>query len=69
MADYGSQDVKCPFYKKDNKTKIICEGVINDTCTQPFKSTKKKEIYKNNYCCTFHYKECPYFKLLDRKYD
>lgn len=69
MSDYGSQDVKCPFYKGESKNIIKCEGAINDICTQPFRSKKKKEIHKSEYCNTFNCKECPYYKMLNQKYE
>lgn len=69
MADYGSQDTKCPFYKSESKKTINCEGVINSVCTQPFKTQKKKEFYKSEYCNTFNCINCPYHKMLDRKYE
>lgn len=69
MAEYGSQDVKCPYYRGDIEKSIKCEGAINKICTQPFKSHQKKETYKEKYCCSFNYKNCPYCKMLDRKYE
>lgn len=68
MANYGSQDIKCPYYKSDVSKKINCEGVITKFCTQTFKSEKMKELYKEKCCCSYDYKKCPYCKMLDQNY-
>ena len=68
MANYGSQDFKCPYYKGDDEKKINCEGTFTNFCTQIFKSEKKKKLYKEEYCCSFDYKKCPYCKMLDQNY-
>lgn len=69
MANYGTQDVKCPFYKGEDEKTIKCEGVISDSCTQPFKNGKKKEAHKEIYCDCYNFKNCPYHKILSKKYN
>lgn len=68
MANYGNQDIQCPFYKKDEDKKINCEGAVTGICTQLFRSKNKKDLYKNEYCC-LNYKNCPYYTLLYRDYE
>ena len=68
MANYGTQDVICPYYVNETNREIICEGVINNTCSQPFRSQKNKNIFKDKYCNSFNYKKCPYSEMLEQLY-
>ena len=67
MADYGSQNVKCPFYKGEDEKKIICEGIIAPICVHIFKSAKKKVLTKKTFCDN-NYESCEHSKNLERKY-
>lgn len=66
IAEYGSQDVVCPFYHSETNRALSCEGVINKICMQHFVSNRQKQEHKDKYCNTFNYKNCLYAKgLLD----
>lgn len=62
ISNYGSQDVKCPFYIREENTDLICEGAINKYCIHHFKSNRQKQEHKEKFCNTFDYKNCIYFK-------
>lgn len=69
MADYGTENVKCPFYcsKQNDNYRIKCEGVVKGTTTQlTFVGSKNK--YLREYCCV-DYKQCRIYKMLITKYD
>lgn len=47
---YGSQNVKCPFYKDETKNSIRCEGAFSATVTNNFANTKDKYAYMKAFC-------------------
>lgn len=67
MSEYGSQDVKCPFYSKETKNTIKCEGVFCESCVYIFFSAIKKRSHKRQYCNT-HYENCPHYADVIKKY-
>ena len=66
--DYGSADIKCPFYKSETRNAIKCEGVFSKTCIFNFANATKKCVHKEKYCNRFNYKECPHAKNIKNKY-
>jgi hypothetical protein len=43
--------IKCPFYSKEEKQKIFCEGVQDRTTIQlAFDSKDELRTYKDQYC-------------------
>lgn len=68
MGDFGSQDVKCPFYldKQNDKYRIKCEGVVKGVTTQlTFRGDKM--WYMKDFCCK-NYEKCRIFKAINEKY-
>lgn len=65
---YGSEDVKCPFYRQETRNAIKCEGVFCETCTFNFADQIKKKEHKKKYCNHFNYKKCPHAKKVIIKY-
>ena len=76
MASYkklcwDAADVRCPFYKKDNRTErsIRCEGFDEDCLVESrFHTLAHMEKHM---CCYFvsRYEECPVYKsTYDSKY-
>ena len=64
---YGSQDVKCPFYKDETKNTIRCEGIFSEAISNNFEHSNKKHIHRKTYCCT-NYSNCPLYKSVYAKY-
>lgn len=64
---YGSEDVKCPFYKQETRSAIKCEGDFAESCTYGFKNPDKKKKHKERYCNT-DYKKCPHYSEVEAKY-
>ncbi len=68
-TDWGTADVKCPFYKKEDPIRIVCEGIsAKSVCHNIFHTGKGKLNHKKRYCNTDNYKECILFQALLRKY-
>ena len=67
MSDYGSQDVKCPFYKGETKKEIKCEGEFTKKCVFEFDKLIHKRDFMHKYCNT-DYKKCPHFQRVNNKY-
>lgn len=61
IADYGSQDVLCPFYIGEEQNELRCEGGVTESAIQFFKSISQKMQYKKTYCNSFNYKNCLYY--------
>ena len=56
----------CPFYHKESKNSIICEGIDTDT-TNIIRFGIDKKYYKNRYCRS-RYEDCKLQKILMSKY-
>ena len=64
---FVSSDVLCPFYKAEDKTKIYCEGVVeNSSIHNAFSGGA--EPYKRSYCCK-NWQSCLISRMLESKYE
>ena len=62
-----SADVRCPFYRAEEKKVIHCEGVQeNSAIHNAFSGTV--DAYKARYCCDA-WEECLIAKMLWSKYE
>ena len=61
--------VKCPFYIKDERGEISCEGIIENTFTTVHMNPKRKPKYMAEYCCSYGYSTCPIYLAVAKKYD
>ncbi len=70
MSEYGTQDVKCPFYltHQEDQRRIKCEGPIKFTSTQLTFWKNQKEQYLKRFCCQ-NYSKCRIYKMLTEKYN
>lgn len=68
MADYGSTDIKCPFYlsKQGDRHRIKCEGPEKRTTTQV--TCVGEKIWYIRKFCGGDYWACRVYKMLDEKY-
>ena len=61
--------IMCPFYVRESKTAIVCEGVIGDTlCAQKFPSISEKARHEVDYCSREGGRRCPQFRAVSLKY-
>ena len=64
MGDYGSQDTLCPFYRREDKNAIKCEGIMDDSfISQYFCKSKDKQIHKDVFC-NHRYGNCEIYRML-----
>ena len=59
--------VLCPFYRKETKCSIYCEGIIDYSTNIVYLGNEKKR-HKEEYCKLYYYK-CPLHNSLIRKYN
>ena len=68
MKDWIDADVKCPFYRMQNKGRrtIGCEGIMaHTTVVHRFRRQEAMDGHLARFCAA-KYRECPYFKALMR---
>lgn len=66
---YISPYAQCPFYKSEERQKIMCEGVDdNSTIHLAFCDPSKKTSYRKRTCCD-KYDRCVIAQALGRKYE
>lgn len=70
MAEYGSQDVVCPYYCRSDKNRICCEGLeYRNTINLVFEDSSATERYREHFCNRIdNYKSCRVCDMLNRKY-
>lgn len=68
MKSYADKNVLCPFYSREEPTKLFCEGVVRGTSLNlNFRDTNLKVSYKNKLCKS-KYHDCLLCKALTKKY-
>lgn len=61
--------IVCPFYIREGKTTILCEGSIGNTiCAQKFKNIAQKARHEVDYCSREGGKRCPQYRAVSLKY-
>ena len=64
---YCDKSVRCPFYRKETKNSLKCDGLISNTCNHNFETAIQKKKHKSNYC-TWDYFNCHYYKQINIKH-
>lgn len=64
-----SARVLCPYYRREMKRSLSCEGFILGTQNQICFSEERKKWKWRRYYCEKHYRLCPLEYMLDRKYE
>jgi hypothetical protein len=61
---------RCPFYQKEYRLGICCDGIENDTnlTTMFFDEETKKDAYVRGHCTKVH-PDCKLYRLLMEKYE
>lgn len=71
MPNYsGGVTTVCPFYQRESKYQITCEGIISGSYTQTrFSSETEKLEFMMKACASFeHALRCPLARLLMQRY-
>lgn len=59
----------CPFYLRDEKKSITCEGFLNESRIKiEFRDSEQRENWQKNNCYLFRC-DCPYKKIIEKKYE
>lgn len=68
---WGDKFVKCPFYRKSDSNRIVCEGIrLGTTIHLVHEDQGKKKRYMNARCESIEgCRYCPIHSLLERLYD
>ena len=71
MAQWGAKFVKCPFYRRHDQNKIVCEGLeAGNTINLAYESSAERSRYMHERCNSIEgCKHCPIHALLDRKWE
>ncbi len=68
MARNEDAYTACPYYKRDDKQKICCEGIEPDTgIGLTFSSPARHKDYKNKYCRNC-WMRCQIAQMHNRRY-
>lgn len=67
---FGDETIICPYYVKSDQNSITCEGLedqsSNNSFRQWFRWPKKKQKWKQGYCCSFDYEQCPISQMIEQ---
>lgn len=68
MSTYGEQDIICPYYQKENKNQIQCEGLISTEYYggRQFDTPTQLKAFQKLYC-KGNYKNCEYALALEKR--
>lgn len=60
MANYTGGMAVCPFYQRESRLSIICEGYCEDQQVgMKFRTEEEKRAWQREYCLRFYYPRCP----------
>ena len=70
MAKKVDKNVECPYYRKDDGIRLICEGITTemDTVNLVFPNRKALLTYRRTKCSRC-WKDCAIKKLIDQKWN
>lgn len=71
MSSWAGRDVKCPFYKSNSPTQIVCEGIDDSTVLKLIFGNKEEcKKYMWKHCNSIkNYGNCWLAQMLEGKYD
>ena len=63
-----SPDVVCPFYRRHDKLRILCDGFVPGThMCMAFTSEQRRLAYIHGKCMDLeHYQQCPLYEALEK---
>jgi len=64
MSHYSNRTWICPFFKRDEKNAIFCEGG-----KVYFPEAKRCQEFASEYCGSHEYKKCTIAKMLFKHYE
>lgn len=59
--------VICPCYRKETPIEVKCAGGVGSHTINVFQSARKKELYKEDFCCTYAYEGCTVFQMIQER--
>mgnify|MGYP005760012999 CR=1 FL=1 len=60
MANYTGGMAVCPFYQRESRLSIICEGYCEEQQVgMKFRTEAEKRAWQREYCLRFYYPRCP----------
>lgn len=60
----GTEAIRCPFFRKNEKTVITCEGLTDDSVIRlTYRSKKGREIQKKTFCQS-RYENCEIYRAI-----
>lgn len=61
---YGTEVIKCPFFKSHAKTVISCEGLTDDSVIRMvYRSSRGRELQENAFCAG-RYEACEIYRAI-----
>lgn len=68
-GQYVSKSALCPFYKKEDKQMVFCDGVEPNSSTHlAFANASDCQAYKHKHCRN-EYTECEVYRMLEVVYE
>ena len=60
MSNYSGGMAICPFYQREARLSIICEGYTpQQNLMMRFESEAEKQRWQQEYCLRYYYPRCP----------
>lgn len=70
MSKFIEGMIECPFYLKEGKKFISCEGIIaGSDCTHEFENEFRKRDYQIDVCSCNGGKKCQYYRTIALLYE
>lgn len=68
---YEDKFVQCPFYRRHEANKIVCEGLCKgNTINLVYESQEDKKAYMKNICYSIlESRDCPIYLMLNQRYE
>jgi hypothetical protein len=70
-ASFNDKDIVCPFYRKEERSTICCEGINRFTYIRLFFINKEFQLlHEKRYCMDLsNYTKCPLYTIIAKQYE
>lgn len=68
-SSYGTEEIKCPFFRRHDRQMIGCEGITHDSIIRIVFNSRRGRDKQEDIFCKNKYENCEIYRMLMLKYE